>query len=71
MDPTITQIYEEAVQEIESATDADQVQALNTKYLGRKGAVTQFLRNISSLPAQERPSAGKAANEIKLKIEAA
>jgi phenylalanyl-tRNA synthetase alpha chain len=71
VDPTITQIYEEAVQEIESATDADQVQALNTKYLGRKGAVTQFLRNISSLPAQERPSAGKAANEIKLKIEAA
>jgi phenylalanyl-tRNA synthetase alpha chain len=71
VDPIITQIYEEAVQEIESAADADQVQALNTKYLGRKGAVTQFLRNISSLPAPERPAAGKAANEVKLRIEAA
>jgi phenylalanyl-tRNA synthetase alpha chain len=71
LDPTITQIYEEAVQEIESATSADQVQVLNTKYLGRKGAVTQFLRNISSLPSQERPAAGKAANQVKLKIESA
>jgi phenylalanyl-tRNA synthetase alpha chain len=71
VDPTITRIYEEAVQEIESATAADQVEALNIKYLGRKGAVTQFLRNISSLPVEERPAAGKAANQVKLKIEAA
>jgi phenylalanyl-tRNA synthetase alpha chain len=70
VDPTITQILEEAVQEIEAATTAEQVQALNIKYLGRKGAVTQFLRNISSLPAKERPGAGKAANQVKLKIEA-
>jgi phenylalanyl-tRNA synthetase alpha chain len=71
VDPTISQIYKDAVQEIESATAAEQVQALNVKYLGRKGAVTQFLRNISSLPAEERPAAGKAANQIKLKIESA
>ena len=71
MQSTITKIYEEAVREIESAVAAAEVQALNTKYLGRKGVVTQFLRNISSLPAEERPSAGKEANQIKLKIEAA
>ena len=69
MESTITKIYEEAVQEIESAVTTAEVQALNTKYLGRKGVVTQFLRNISSLPAEERPSAGKEANRIKRKIE--
>ena len=71
MNATITQIYEEAVREIEAATAADQVQALNIKYLGRKGVVTQFLRNISSLPPQERPLAGKEANQVKIKIETA
>ncbi len=71
MDSTITQIYKEAVREIELAAAADQVQALSIKYLGRKGVITQFLRNISSLPAEERPMAGKEANQVKLKIETA
>jgi phenylalanyl-tRNA synthetase alpha chain len=68
---TITQIYKQAIQEIESAGTSEQLQALNTKYLGRKGAVTQFLRNLSSLPADERPMAGKEANQAKLKIDTA
>ncbi len=71
MDSTINQIYTEAVQEIDAAGTADAVQSLNTKYLGRKGVITQFLRNISSLPKEERPSAGKEANQVKQKIEAA
>jgi phenylalanyl-tRNA synthetase alpha chain len=70
VDSTINQIYSEAVQEIETAVTTDAVQSLNTKYLGRKGVVTQFLRNISSLPKQERPTAGKEANQVKQKIEA-
>lgn len=71
MNATITQIYEQAIQEIEAADTSEQLQALNTKYLGRKGAVTQFLRNLSSLPAAERPEAGKEANRAKLEIDAA
>lgn len=71
MDSTINQIYSEAVQEIEAAATADAVHDLNTKYLGRKGVITQFLRNISSLPKEERPAAGKEANQVKQKIEAA
>ncbi len=71
MDSTINQIYTQAVQEIDAAGTADAVQSLNTKYLGRKGVITQFLRNISSLPKEERPSAGKEANQVKRKIETA
>ena len=71
MNATITQIYEQAIQEIEAADTSEQLQALNIKYLGRKGAVTQFLRNLSNLPAAERPAAGKEANQAKLKIDAA
>lgn len=66
----IDQIYTQAVSEIEAATGGDEIQALNTKYLGRKGVITHFLRNISSLPADERPTAGKQANQVKQKIDA-
>ncbi len=70
MDSTIDQIYSEAVEEIDAATTADSVQSLNTKYLGRKGIITHYLRNISSLPAEQRPMAGKKANQVKQHIDA-
>lgn len=65
MEQTIEEIYEEAVQDIESAADEDRVQELAVIYLGRKGKVTRFLRNISTLPADQRPAAGKRANQVK------
>ena len=71
MDQTIDHIQTQAVQEIEAAATVEAVQELNTKYLGRKGAITQFLRNIAQLPAQERPLAGKKANQVKKHIETA
>ncbi len=70
VDSTIDQINSEAVQEIDLAATAEDVQLLSTKYLGRKGVITQFLRNISNLPVQERPMAGKKANQVKKKIDA-
>ena len=65
MEPTIEHIKTSALQELERASDAESIQTLILKYLGRKGTVTQYLRNISQLPVQERPTAGKAANELK------
>ncbi len=70
MEKTIEQIHREALEEIESARDAEDVKSISIKYLGRKGAVTQFLRNISKLPAQIRPEAGKKANETKKDLDA-
>ncbi len=69
--PTIDQIYARAVQEIESADSAGSIRSLQTRYLGRKGVVTRFLRNISNLPSEERPTAGKQAKQVKQKIDAA
>jgi phenylalanyl-tRNA synthetase alpha chain len=69
VDQTIDHIQKEAAREIEAAESADDVQKLNTKYLGRKGALTRFLRNISQLPSDQRPMAGKRANQVKKEIE--
>jgi phenylalanyl-tRNA synthetase alpha chain len=44
---------------------------VSVRYLGRKGIITQFLRNVSKLPADQRPAAGKKANEVKNLLDAA
>ncbi len=71
MENIIDQICTEALREIETAKSKDGLNAISVKYLGRKGIVTQFLRNISKLPAEERPKAGEKANEIKKILEKA
>jgi len=69
LNQTLEAIKSEALSALEQTGDPEAVKALSIKYLGRKGLVTLFLRNITSLPAEERPAAGKAANEIKRLLE--
>ncbi|MEJ2728965.1 MAG: phenylalanine--tRNA ligase subunit alpha [Deltaproteobacteria bacterium] len=71
MDKSIDQIYREALEELKGATNHKAVQDIGIRYLGRKGIITQFLRNISKLPADQRPAAGKQANEVKNLLDAA
>jgi len=68
---SIIDIEKQAFESIEKAVDSEQLEQLSVKYLGRKGVLTKFLRNISSLPEDERPSAGKNANILKGKLEKA
>ena len=69
MENSIDQIYQDALNEIKAAGSPEDIQAASVRYLGRKGKLTQFLRNISSLPVEQRPTAGKRANEIKKKLD--
>ncbi len=69
MDTRLDSILENALSQLANARSADDVRDLSTVYLGRKGTLTTFLRNISDLPAAERPEAGKRANTIKVQLE--
>ncbi|ABW68843.1 phenylalanine--tRNA ligase subunit alpha [Desulfosudis oleivorans] len=71
MTESLDGIKERALREIASARDTETLQSVSVKYLGRKGAVTLFLRNLSQLPAEERPRAGQAANQVKQDLQAA
>jgi phenylalanyl-tRNA synthetase alpha chain len=68
---SIDQIYQKALAELKAAADSQAIQDVSVRYLGRKGIITQFLRNISKLPADQRPAAGKQANEVKRLLDAA
>lgn len=67
----IEHIKAEALAELAGASDPEEIRAVSVRYLGRKGVITQFLRNIASLPEAERPLAGKRANEVKQELDAA
>lgn len=71
MTESIEQIKNEALEALRSAADPQTVDAISVRYIGRKGLVTQFLRSISTLPKEERPAAGKMANEVRQVIEQA
>ena len=65
MEKNLDQIHQEALAALEAAQSPEAVEELSIRYLGRKGVLTRFLRNISQLPADQRPAAGKKANELK------
>ena len=49
----------------------DALKDLRVKYLGKKGHMTDILRGMGSLPAEERPKIGQIVNEVKKVLEEA
>jgi len=62
-------IRERAGADVRSAATAEQLRELEVRYLGRRGELTQVLRSLGSLPADERPLVGQLANEIRGQLE--
>jgi phenylalanyl-tRNA synthetase alpha chain len=59
----------EAESAIAEATSADALEELRVRYLGRKSELTQTLRSIGELPAEERGPVGKTANAVRVALE--
>ncbi|MCB9077443.1 MAG: phenylalanine--tRNA ligase subunit alpha [Anaerolineaceae bacterium] len=56
--------------ELNQLTNGSTLDAWNSKYIGRKGEITQMLRRVSELSKEERPAFGKRANELRQELEA-
>ncbi len=55
---------------VEQATDANTLDQVRVQYLGKKGELTQLLKGLGKLSAEERPQAGAAINEAKQALQA-
>ncbi|MCP3681032.1 MAG: phenylalanine--tRNA ligase subunit alpha [Gammaproteobacteria bacterium] len=64
----IEKIIAQAVEEIAAAADLATVNAIRVAYLGKKGQLTQQLKQISQLPNNERPQAGQLLNQAKQRV---
>ncbi|MBD3920115.1 phenylalanine--tRNA ligase subunit alpha [Paenibacillus sp. PR3] len=60
----------EALQELQQVAGQQQLNDLRVKYLGKKGALTEILRGMGGLSAEERPIIGQVGNEVRAAIEA-
>ena len=58
-----------ALAELDAIGDEQGLEAWRIAYLGRSGKLTQVLRGVSSLPAEERPTVGAAGNQTKVQLE--
>jgi len=71
MKEILEQAEQEALQALASAKDQPAVESLRTRFLGRKGLITQCLRQIPTVPPEQRPAMGRLANEVKQRLEQA
>ena len=75
MPKKVETLREESLESLEALGATSSLEDLDrwrVRYLGRKGgALTELLRGIAELPAEERPTVGQAANELKVLLEEA
>lgn len=67
----LEQLRHEAEAALAQANSTEATRTWHGEYLGRKGRLTIILRNLGSLPAEERRLVGKVANEVKAALEIA
>jgi hypothetical protein len=69
--PDFAGIRQQALTELAAASEPTALQAWRNRYLGRQGETQKLLDGLKSLPAAERPAAGKAANDLRKALEEA
>ncbi|RKD75720.1 phenylalanyl-tRNA synthetase alpha subunit [Sinobaca qinghaiensis] len=62
-------LLSEALEELNQAADKKDVEKVRVKYLGKKGPITEVLRGMGKLSAEERPKVGQAANDVRGEIQ--
>jgi len=68
---SIGEIEREALAAIEAADDPGALEEVRVRYLGKKGLVTAQLKQLGSLPAEQRREAGQAINVVKNSVQEA
>jgi phenylalanyl-tRNA synthetase alpha chain len=65
----IDQLRGEAEQAIAAARTSETLEDLRVRYLGRKAELPQMLREVATLPPEQRGAVGKAANQARQALE--
>jgi phenylalanyl-tRNA synthetase alpha chain len=62
-------LQEEFDQRIATIKDNDNLEKLRNEYIGRKGYITQMLKEIVTVPKENRPEIGQLVNKVKKNIQ--
>ncbi|MDR0931011.1 MAG: phenylalanine--tRNA ligase subunit alpha [Clostridiales bacterium] len=69
MNYDVENIKNAAIAEVEGASDLKQIDDIRIKYLGKKGEITQLMKTMGALPADERPAFGAIVNSARGAVE--
>lgn len=69
MSEQINQILTDAKLSISSANNLQALDEIRIKFLGKKGLLTELMKNLSNLLPEEKPAFGKAVNDAKRELE--
>jgi phenylalanyl-tRNA synthetase alpha chain len=61
----LSELVETAESDIQAAADLAALDKVRVRYLGKKGLLTARLKDLSKMPADERPAAGQEINRAK------
>jgi phenylalanyl-tRNA synthetase alpha chain len=71
MPHSLEQLRDEALREIESATDEQALETTRVKYLGRSGSISAWGEQMKTLAKEAKPVVGKLLNEVRNAVTAA
>ncbi|MCR8979597.1 phenylalanine--tRNA ligase subunit alpha [Brevibacillus laterosporus] len=71
MQTRLQQLKENALALLKQVGEGQELQDLRVKYLGKKGELTEILRGMGGLSAEERPKVGQLVNDVRQVIEEA
>ena len=66
----LDQLLQTASEQITATDNLKILDDIRVHYLGKKGVVTEQLKTLGKLPAEERKSAGQRINQVKHAIQA-
>ena len=69
MQQQLNQLLDEAQAAVAAADKPEAVEDLRVKYLGKKGLLTDQLKALGALPADERPRVGQWLNQVKQQLQ--
>ncbi|MDH5546700.1 MAG: phenylalanine--tRNA ligase subunit alpha [Gammaproteobacteria bacterium] len=71
MEQALNQLTEEAQGKIKSASDLATLDDIRVHYLGKKGVLTEQLKNLKDVPPEQRRDAGQVINKAKQAVQEA
>lgn len=67
----LTEVEQRALTDLAAVTELNALADWKSAYIGKSGAATRLSRGLGSLPADERPEAGRRINALRQTLEAA
>lgn len=61
----------QALQELKTLSQPKALEDFRVRFMGKKGPLTELLRGMGSLPAEERPRVGQLVNQLRAELEQA